>query len=202
MSGFDELGLMPELVRAVEDLGWHLPRPVQAEAIPLILGGGAVLCAAETGSGKTGAFCLPLLQVTYESLHRGGAAAKRGRCVLNPDDANSNAKVSADGCLCQSHDPRGWSGVRATFGVTRGKWYFEATVAEMSGIVRVGWSTVEAGLELGKDAFGFGYGGVMPLYAILVREYFRARIMGTSRVSLDRGSSLSLPGAVEASPLV
>jgi superfamily II DNA/RNA helicase len=40
-----------------------LPTDVQAEAIPLILGGGDVLMAAETGSGKTGAFCLPVLQV-------------------------------------------------------------------------------------------------------------------------------------------
>ena len=42
----------------------HLHLPLhQAEAIPLILGGGDVLMAAETGSGKTGAFCLPVLQV-------------------------------------------------------------------------------------------------------------------------------------------
>ena len=41
----------------------RLPTDVQAEAIPLILGGGDVLMAAETGSGKTGAFCLPVLQV-------------------------------------------------------------------------------------------------------------------------------------------
>ena len=40
----------------------------QAEAIPLVLGGGDVLMAAETGSGKTGAFCLPVLQITWESL--------------------------------------------------------------------------------------------------------------------------------------
>ena len=45
-----------------------LPTDVQSEAIPLILGGGDVLMAAETGSGKTGAFCLPVLQITWESL--------------------------------------------------------------------------------------------------------------------------------------
>lgn len=38
MAAFAELALWPELVRAVEDLGWQLPTPVQAEAIPLILG--------------------------------------------------------------------------------------------------------------------------------------------------------------------
>jgi len=45
-----------------------LPTDVQAEAIPLILGGGDVLMAAETGSGKTGAFCLPILQTVWETL--------------------------------------------------------------------------------------------------------------------------------------
>lgn len=46
----------------------RLPTDVQAEAIPLILGGGDVLMAAETGSGKTGAFCLPILQIVWETL--------------------------------------------------------------------------------------------------------------------------------------
>lgn len=46
----------------------RLPTDVQAEAIPLILGGGDVLMAAETGSGKTGAFCLPILQTVWETL--------------------------------------------------------------------------------------------------------------------------------------
>jgi len=57
-----------------------LPTDVQAEAIPLILGGGDVLMAAETGSGKTGAFCLPILQITWETLKdlesgKGGGAS-------------------------------------------------------------------------------------------------------------------------------
>lgn len=46
----------------------RLPTDVQAEAIPLILGGGDVLMAAETGSGKTGAFCIPILQIVWETL--------------------------------------------------------------------------------------------------------------------------------------
>lgn len=47
---------------------YRLPTDVQAEAIPLILGGGDVLMAAETGSGKTGAFCIPILQIVWETL--------------------------------------------------------------------------------------------------------------------------------------
>lgn len=46
----------------------RLPTDVQAEAIPLVLGGGDVLMAAETGSGKTGAFCLPIMQIVWETL--------------------------------------------------------------------------------------------------------------------------------------
>ena len=57
---------------------WLLPTDVQAEAIPLILGGGDVLMAAETGSGKTGAFCLPILQITWESLKELQGGRKKG----------------------------------------------------------------------------------------------------------------------------
>ena len=51
-SNFEALGMLPELISAVEGMGWTLPSAVQDEAIPLILGGGDVLIAAETGSGK------------------------------------------------------------------------------------------------------------------------------------------------------
>lgn len=62
-GGWDAIGLMPELVRIVEELQWQLPTDIQDEAIPLILGGGDVMAAAETGSGKTAAFSLPMIQV-------------------------------------------------------------------------------------------------------------------------------------------
>ncbi|CAN8005953.1 unnamed protein product [Ixodes pacificus] len=68
MTAFEEMGVLPEIARAVEDMEWTLPTDVQAEAVPLILGGGDVLMAAETGSGKTGAFCLPILQIVWETL--------------------------------------------------------------------------------------------------------------------------------------
>ncbi len=59
---FDTLGLRPELLRAVLDLGFTEPTPVQAAAIPPALAGRDVLASASTGSGKTAAFGLPLLQ--------------------------------------------------------------------------------------------------------------------------------------------
>jgi ATP-dependent RNA helicase DDX1 len=46
MSAFEELGVSPELIRACDGLGWKLPTPVQAEAVPLILGGGDVMAGA------------------------------------------------------------------------------------------------------------------------------------------------------------
>jgi superfamily II DNA/RNA helicase len=60
--GFASLGLEPALVAATTRLGYTQPTPVQAAAIPAILRGRDVLAGAETGSGKTAAFVLPLLQ--------------------------------------------------------------------------------------------------------------------------------------------
>ena len=54
MAAFEEVGICPELITACEELGWSLPTDIQAEVVPLILGGGDVMAAAETGSGKTG----------------------------------------------------------------------------------------------------------------------------------------------------
>jgi ATP-dependent RNA helicase RhlE len=59
---FDKLGLAPELLRAVAQQGYTEPTPVQREAIPLVLEGRDVLAAAQTGTGKTAAFVLPILQ--------------------------------------------------------------------------------------------------------------------------------------------
>src|SRR5271165_5666241 len=59
---FDSLGLRPELLRAVRALGFVEPTPVQAAAIPAALEGRDVLASAATGSGKTAAFALPMLQ--------------------------------------------------------------------------------------------------------------------------------------------
>ena len=59
---FSELGLAPELLRALEDEGYVTPTPIQQQAIPLVLAGRDLLAAAQTGTGKTAAFTLPILQ--------------------------------------------------------------------------------------------------------------------------------------------
>jgi len=84
MSAFASLGLCPEIVRAVEARGYTTPTPIQAQAIPAVLSGGDLLAGAQTGTGKTAGFTLPLLQRL--DLSRQGAL-KRGQVralVLTP----------------------------------------------------------------------------------------------------------------------
>ena len=59
---FDQLGLSADILRAVADEGYTTPTPVQEEAIPLVLAGRDLLAAAQTGTGKTAAFVLPILE--------------------------------------------------------------------------------------------------------------------------------------------
>ncbi len=59
---FAELGLGPEIMAGVEELDWNQPTPIQEQAIPYALEGRDVLACAQTGTGKTGAFVLPVLQ--------------------------------------------------------------------------------------------------------------------------------------------
>jgi ATP-dependent RNA helicase RhlE len=58
---FADLGLVPELLRAVQDSGYTEPTPIQAQAIPIVLAGKDVMGGAQTGTGKTAGFTLPLL---------------------------------------------------------------------------------------------------------------------------------------------
>ena len=60
---FEELNLAPAIVKAVREQGYDSPTPIQAQAIPAVLKGGDLLGGAQTGTGKTAAFTLPLLQL-------------------------------------------------------------------------------------------------------------------------------------------
>jgi len=76
---FENLGLKPELLRAVADKGYTIPTPIQLQAIPAVLAGSDVLAGAQTGTGKTAGFTLPLLQKL------GARAGKNPRAlVLTP----------------------------------------------------------------------------------------------------------------------
>ena len=59
---FDPLGLIPPLAQAIRELGYEQPTPVQEQAIPLVLAGRDLMAGAQTGTGKTAAFALPILQ--------------------------------------------------------------------------------------------------------------------------------------------
>ncbi|MBY0557445.1 MAG: DEAD/DEAH box helicase [Burkholderiaceae bacterium] len=77
---FSSLGLVPPLVNAVTEIGYQEPTAIQREAIPVILRGGDVLGAAQTGSGKTAAFALPLLQALLDN--RSGARQLHGLVLV------------------------------------------------------------------------------------------------------------------------
>jgi ATP-dependent RNA helicase DeaD len=79
-SPFAELGLRPELLRALAGLGYEEPTPVQREAVPPLLAGRDLLGQAATGTGKTAAFALPLLQ----RLPEGGDGREPHALVLVP----------------------------------------------------------------------------------------------------------------------
>ncbi|XP_065839715.1 ATP-dependent RNA helicase DDX1-like [Oscarella lobularis] len=168
MAAFLELGVMPEIIQATEEMEWTLPTDVQAEAIPLILGGGDVLMAAETGSGKTGAFSLPVIQIVHETLvdkldgkKRGVVDVSKGpiECKMSFIDRDHNVAIRDDGLLCQCREQKAWQGCRSTLGVSKsGKYYYEATVTD-EGLCRLGWATGRSLRELGKDKQSFGFGG-------------------------------------------
>jgi len=79
---FNELGLSAELLRAVEEQGYDEATPIQQQAIPLILDGRDVLAGAQTGTGKTAGFTLPMLQ-RLSSDHSGGGRRVRA-LILTP----------------------------------------------------------------------------------------------------------------------
>jgi ATP-dependent RNA helicase RhlE len=76
---FDRLGLSPELLRSVANEGYTEPTPVQTQAIPLVLAGRDVLAGAQTGTGKTAAFVLPMLQLLHASRRNG---SRRVRALI------------------------------------------------------------------------------------------------------------------------
>ncbi len=80
---FSDLGLSPELLRAVADKGYDAPSPIQAQAIPAVLSGRDVLAGAQTGTGKTAGFVLPVLQRLSVDAQHGTSRAPRA-LVLTP----------------------------------------------------------------------------------------------------------------------
>jgi ATP-dependent RNA helicase RhlE len=99
---FDTLPLDPKLLRAVADQGYETMTPIQAKAIPIVLDGRDVMGAAQTGTGKTAAFSLPLLQkmLRHENASMSPARHPVRALVLTPtrelaDQVANNVKAYA-----------------------------------------------------------------------------------------------------------
>ncbi len=78
MTDFSDLGLSPETLKAVEDTGYTTPTPIQEQAIPVALAGRDVLGIAQTGTGKTAAFTLPMI----DKLASGRSKARMPRALV------------------------------------------------------------------------------------------------------------------------
>ncbi|RDU96473.1 DEAD/DEAH box helicase [Trinickia dinghuensis] len=73
---FDQFGLAPEILRAVTEQGYTTPTPIQAEAIPVVLAGRDVMGAAQTGTGKTASFSLPIIQRLLPAANTSASPAR------------------------------------------------------------------------------------------------------------------------------
>ncbi|MFK7910461.1 MAG: DEAD/DEAH box helicase, partial [Akkermansiaceae bacterium] len=97
MKTFNDLGLAEKLLRAVSEHGYTTPSPIQAQAIPAVLKRRDILAAAQTGTGKTAGFTLPMMQILSDP----GGKPSRGRpiraLVLTPTrELAAQVKASVD----------------------------------------------------------------------------------------------------------
>ena len=88
---FASLGLNGPILQAVEECGYTQPTPIQAQAIPAVLSGGDLLAGAQTGTGKTAGFTLPMLQILTDRPVKGLANGRHPirALVLVPTDRKS-----------------------------------------------------------------------------------------------------------------
>ena len=77
-STFEDLGLSDDVQRAVKDAGYDLPTPIQTKAIPSILMNRDILASAQTGTGKTASFTLPMIDI----LANGRAKSRMPRSIV------------------------------------------------------------------------------------------------------------------------
>jgi superfamily II DNA/RNA helicase len=75
---FTEIGLSPELLQAVFDAGYTIPTPIQQKAIPVVTAGRDILGCAQTGTGKTASFALPMI----DKLAAGRARVRMPRSLI------------------------------------------------------------------------------------------------------------------------
>ena len=76
VPSFAELGLRPELLRAVAEAGYTIPTPIQQQAIPVVLADKDVMGGAQTGTGKTAGFGLPILHKLFAHANTSPSPAR------------------------------------------------------------------------------------------------------------------------------
>ena len=92
-SPFADLGLADSLLRAIADTGYTAPTPIQAQAIPQVLKGGDLLAAAQTGTGKTAGFTLPILHLLSQKKPEARKPG-RPRCLILTPTRELTAQVA------------------------------------------------------------------------------------------------------------
>jgi superfamily II DNA/RNA helicase len=107
---FDELNLAPAILKAVREQGYETPTPIQQQAIPAVLAGHDLLAGAQTGTGKTAAFTLPMLHkltMSRSATNRFGVLASALWCspppVNSPRKWKSRSATTAN--TCNSNPP-------------------------------------------------------------------------------------------------
>ncbi|MEI6837503.1 MAG: DEAD/DEAH box helicase, partial [Alcaligenaceae bacterium] len=98
---FADLGLADPLMRAIADAGYTTPTPIQAQAIPRVLAGGDLLAAAQTGTGKTAGFTLPILHMLLAKPLEVRQAGRPRVLILTPTrelTAQVEESVKTYGC--------------------------------------------------------------------------------------------------------
>ena len=111
---FATFGLSEPLVRALKEKGYTEPTPIQQQAIPVVLSGRDVLAGAQTGTGKTAGFCLPILELLSQRPMRGKRPIRA--LIVTPTRelaAQVEQSVKDYGCLLYtSPSPRDQRGSR------------------------------------------------------------------------------------------
>lgn len=79
---FEDLGLSKSLLRALAEEGYKEPTPIQVSAIPEVLSGRDLMATAQTGTGKTAAFALPILKLLSEQIRRNNGDKKSIRALI------------------------------------------------------------------------------------------------------------------------
>ena len=96
VPSFAELGLRPEILRAVAESGYTTPTPIQQQAIPVVLAGLDVMGGAQTGTGKTAGFGLPILHKLSQHANASPSPARHPVRALILVDADSVSYMKRD----------------------------------------------------------------------------------------------------------